>query len=158
LDEEIFQPQPPHRAPSHEPLPLPSTATPIPILDRLPIGLLIYRHSELLYANRAFLASTGYANLDTLSEAAGLDSLFIGPDALAPGAAGGGKPFALAGQGGDQVAVEGRLIVVPWEGDSAFALVTTPVAARVQQAAPAQDEAAELRAILDTATDGVIVL
>ena len=160
LDEEIFQPHPQHPEPAHGAAPLPSTATPISILDRLPIGLLIYRHSELLYANRAFLASTGYANLDALSEAGGLDSLFIGPDAIAADAAGGGKTFALAGQGGDQVALEGRLIVVPWDGDSAFALVTTPIAARAQQAAPApaQDEAAELRSILDTATDGVIVL
>ncbi len=160
LDEEIFQQEQQQPEPPHDAAPLLSTTTPIPILDRLPIGLLIYRHSELLYANRAFLSSTGYENLDALSEAGGLDSLFIGPDARAADVTGGGKPFALAGHGGDQVAVEGRLIVVPWEGDSAFALVTTPLTARALQPGTDQapDEAAELRSILDTATDGVIVL
>ena len=31
-----------------------------PILDRLPIGILVYRLNNLIYANRAFLDWTGY--------------------------------------------------------------------------------------------------
>ena len=123
--------------------------------------MLVYKHSELLYANRAFLSFTGYADLAALNEAGGLDSLIVGPDAMTADGAGGSKPFALGGIAGDRLAVEGRLIVVPWEGDSAFALITTPLAdARPTRAAPADEanEAAELRSILDTATDGVIVL
>ena len=45
--------------------------------DRLPIGLLLYRLNNLIYANRAFLDWTRYANLDALRDAGGLDSLFI---------------------------------------------------------------------------------
>ncbi|MBI3704549.1 MAG: PAS domain-containing protein, partial [Rhizobiales bacterium] len=40
-----------------------------PILDRLPIGLLVYRLNNLIYANRAFLDWTGYPTLDALTEA-----------------------------------------------------------------------------------------
>ena len=48
-----------------------------PILDRLPVGILVYRLNSLLYANRAFLDWTGYPSLEALTEAGGLDSLFI---------------------------------------------------------------------------------
>ena len=48
-----------------------------PILDRLPIGILVYRLNNLIYANRAFLDWTGYSTLEALAEAGGLDSLFI---------------------------------------------------------------------------------
>ena len=48
-----------------------------PILDRLPVGILVYRLNNLIYANRAFLDWTGYPSLDSLAEAGGLDSLFI---------------------------------------------------------------------------------
>src|SRR5205814_1006283 len=41
--------------PSSLPEPMPAAAAPVSILDRLPVGVLVYRHSELLYANRAFL-------------------------------------------------------------------------------------------------------
>ena len=48
-----------------------------PILDRLPVGVLVYRLDELIYANRAFLDWTGYRRCEALAEAGGLDSLFI---------------------------------------------------------------------------------
>jgi PAS domain-containing protein len=40
-----------------------------PILDRMPVGILVYRLNTLLYANRAFLDWTGYPSLEALSEA-----------------------------------------------------------------------------------------
>ena len=48
-----------------------------PFLDRLPIGVLVYRLSHLLYANQAFLDWAGSESLDALAEAGGLDSLMI---------------------------------------------------------------------------------
>src|SRR5262249_34372177 len=48
-----------------------------PILDRLPVGILVYRLNTLMYANQAFLEWTGYPTLEALNEAGGLDSLFI---------------------------------------------------------------------------------
>src|SRR5262249_16164387 len=54
-----------------------------PIFDRFPIGVLIYRLNHLLYANRAFLRWSGYASLDALTEAGGLDALLIESGATA---------------------------------------------------------------------------
>jgi len=45
------------------------------LLDLLPVGVLIYRLDRLLYANAAFLQRMGYASLQTLEEAGGLDAL-----------------------------------------------------------------------------------
>lgn len=50
-----------------------------PILDRLPIGVLVYRLDNLIYANRAFLDWTGYDQLRALEDAGGLDALFVEP-------------------------------------------------------------------------------
>src|SRR5690606_34422383 len=50
-----------------------------PVLDRIPVGVLIYRFDRLLYANRLFLEHTGFDNLDMLAEAGGLDALFVTP-------------------------------------------------------------------------------
>ena len=38
-----------------------------PILDRLPIGILVYRLNNLVYANRSFLDWTGYPTLEALT-------------------------------------------------------------------------------------------
>ncbi len=56
-----------------------------PILDRLPIGILVYRLNNLIYANRAFLDWTGYSSIGSLAEAGGLDSLFIETNERAAG-------------------------------------------------------------------------
>src|SRR5665213_4137785 len=56
-----------------------------PILEKLPIGILVYRLNNLLYANRAFLDWTGYASLQALNEAGGLDALFIETAGLVQG-------------------------------------------------------------------------
>ena len=71
----------PHRAASLRPRPAPKSppADQRPILDRLPVGVLVYRLDKLIYANRAFLDWTGYGALDALEEAGGLDALFVEP-------------------------------------------------------------------------------
>jgi PAS domain S-box-containing protein len=139
------------------------------LLDRIPIGILVYRHDSLLYANRHFLEWSGYENLQAIETAGGLNTLFAEPgaDALAK-TAGGSSPsvesLSILTQRGDRLAVEGRLFTVPWNGASAFALILTN-----GQAGPAQREAEralgvaekdnrELKSILDTATDGVVAL
>ena len=136
-----------------------------PIFDRLPVGILVYRLNTLLYANRAFLDWTGYPSLDALSEAGGLDSLFIDTKAEPPGGNGAnGKTLTIATVNGHQKPVEGRLFSVPWNEETALVLMIST------QAAPAEDRGNamslrrlerdndELKSILDTATDGVLVL
>jgi PAS domain S-box-containing protein len=133
------------------------------IFDRLPTGILIYRHNSLIYTNRAFLDWTGYATLDELTEAGGLDSLFLEPKRGATTKdASGAKMLTIATSNRKQKPVEGRLFSVTWSGESALALmIETQSAAADRQAAPPQpanEEIRELRAILDTATDGVLIL
>ena len=112
---------------------------------------------------RSFLAGTGYATLDALREAGGIDSLFTAPgiDALCE-AEGERRPLTITTSGGAQVPVDGRLFSVPWCGEQALmlSLAAPGVDRRAAEdaAGRAEAEARELKSILDTATDGVIVL
>ena len=134
----------------------------------MPIGILVYRLKNLIYANRAFLDWTGYANLQTLAEAGGLDSLFIEThdtaDATADGK-NGAKSLTIATVNGKQKPVEGRLFSAPWAQDNALVLMINTQGVSDDRAKAtetklrrAEEENHELRAILDTATDGVLVL
>jgi PAS domain S-box-containing protein len=142
-----------------------------PILDRLPIGILVYRLNSLIYANRSFLEWTGYSNLEALTEAGGLDSLFIdtktAPDAKDAINSGknGGNTLTITTVNGNQKPVEGRLFSVSWNGENALVLmIHTHVVSDAQAKTTEtslrriEQENHELRAILDTATDGVLVL
>jgi PAS domain S-box-containing protein len=138
-----------------------------PILDRLPTGILVYRLNNLIYANRAFLDWTGYATLEALTEAGGLDSLFIETkDAPPPVDIGNGaKTLTITTVNGKQKPVEGRLFSVAWNRENALVLMinTQPLADERSKTAEAslrrvEEENQELEAILDTATDGVLVL
>ena len=154
------------------PPPAPTLPPPVshdgrPILDRLPTGILIYRLNNLIYANRAFLDWTGYGSLQALSEAGGLDSLFIEntPSSDARDAANGGKSLTIATVNGKQKPVQGRLFSAPWGDENALVLMINTqgvsddgVKAAETSLRRAETENRELRAILDTATDGVLVL
>ena len=139
-----------------------------PILDRLPIGILVYRLNNLIYANRAFLDWTGYTTLESLTEAGGLDSLFIessNPQDAKDAANNGGKTLNITTVNGKQKPVEGRLFSVSWSGENALVLMinTQTVTDERTKAAESslrrvEGENLELKAILDTATDGVLVL
>jgi signal transduction histidine kinase len=96
-----------------------------PFLERLPIGVLIYRLSDLLYANKAFLDWAGSDSLNALAEAGGLDSLTIESDDVAI-EEGGGKSFSITGLKDENAVAEARLLQVPWDGDTAFVLLTMP--------------------------------
>jgi PAS domain S-box-containing protein len=140
-----------------------------PILERLPVGVLVYRLNNLLYANRAFLDWTGYDTLEALTNAGGLDSLFIeSKDKSAVETKNGVRTLTISTVKGDQKPVEGRLFSVSWHNENALVLMINTQAAPVEDRAQAAADAAalnrlacennELHAILDTATDGVLVL
>jgi len=136
-----------------------------PILDRLPVGILVYRLNSLLYANRCFLDWAGYPSLDALSEAGGLDCLLISAnknnEASTRGSRGGVKSLAIAPVDGKQQPAQGTLFNVVWNNETALALAVNIIQSG-GEAAPAdasmRRENDELRAILDTATDGVLLL
>ncbi|AMN44558.1 PAS/PAC sensor signal transduction histidine kinase [Rhodoplanes sp. Z2-YC6860] len=162
-------PSPPpavERAPEHPALPAAadSASDARPILDRLPVGVLVYRLDKLIYANRAFLEWTGYGELSALEEAGGLDALFVGPSRDEPTPNNGSKALTIATNKGSQVPVKARLFTSPWNGESALVLMLTSVGTddnkkNFEQALrEAKSEAGELRAILDTTADGVVLL
>ncbi len=170
-EEELFAPEPPK---SEQPRSARNgdaardTAEGRPILDRLPTGILVYRLNNLIYANRAFLDWTGYPTLEALVEAGGLDSLFIETKKVPTSQDGknSAKTLSITTVNGKQKPVEGRLFTVAWNSENALVLMinTQPLFSDDRGKAAEtslrriEQENYELRAILDTATDGVLVL
>ena len=133
-----------------------SAAGMLVMLERLPVGILVYRRDQLIYANPLFLEWSGHASLHELSAAGGLDQLFTAPRmAVAPGA---GPVLTLPAEGDAEISLEGELIDILWEGEPAHALITTAPVRKPAKLEAARAEIAELQSILDTATDGVVVL
>ena len=134
-----------------------------PILDKLPIGILIYRLNELIYANRAFLEWTGYGSLQALQAAGGLDSLFIEPSKEPSGNGKNGKSLTISTPSGKQLPVQGRLLSTQWDGDNALVLMLNtqaplPGSKDAELAARRLEaENQELKGVLDTAADGVLM-
>jgi len=134
------------------------------ILDRLPVGILVYRLNSLVYANRAFLNWAEQPTLEALTEAGGLDTLFI-ETTNAP-THDGAKRMTVTNVAGRRGPVEGHLFSTLWKGESALVLMLTMQSAgEPQPAVPAdlslrriEAEKRELEAVLDTATDGVLML
>ena len=146
-------------------------------LDELPLPLLIVRNEQALYTNAAFAAMAGDADTDALN-ARGLDMLFGGsaPDTDDDG---GDRAITLVGTDGEPIAARAHLQIVPWMGARALMFAFEPRAAanrapvepsegvsgaaageamRADSHAVSAAEVTELRAILDTATDGVILI
>jgi PAS domain S-box-containing protein len=126
-----------------------------PILDRLPIGILVHRGERLLFVNRFLLDLAGYDDLGQATEEGGLMRLFRG--SLAPGSED-DVALALTTRQDETIPVAVRLSACEWDGEPAQLLVirrsTDAEAAQRQR----ESRIHELEAILDTATDGVIVL
>lgn len=94
------------------------------LLDRIPIGVLVYRH-KLIYANRHFLDLSGYADLAAIEADGGLNRLFAEPSAEALADSAGAQALAIVTRRGDRLPVEGRMFKVPWSGSPAIALIIT---------------------------------
>jgi PAS domain S-box-containing protein len=147
------------------------------LLDLLPVGILIYRLDRLLYANPSFLERMGYQNLHALEEAGGLDALYVEPGvSTASSTSDTGTPVKIyaaqaASEQAPPSATEARLFTISWDDDSALALIfsnsrteSADIAAAISPAprAPAPSavghaNAEELGAILDIATEGVVM-
>ncbi|MGO4704820.1 ATP-binding protein [Microvirga sp. 2MCAF38] len=146
--------------------PPPRPAVADPVLDRLPIGILVHRDERILFTNRALLELAAYADADEISSAGGLGHLFKGSPTLLH-AEGGGAQIALTNSANANVAVDVRVTPVVWadepaslllvrrvhEPDASQRLRATEMDLRVKES-----RIRELESILDTATDGVIAL
>jgi len=135
----------------------------VAILSRLPVPILISAGDRLYYANEEFLSLTGYASLDDIRAAGGLGSLFADrydDDSTDDG----DHALRLRTATGEEFPIDALLRSVPWNGGHALMLVVRR-AGEPPEPPPERDERAEmrahiaeLRAIIDTATDGVIVI
>jgi PAS domain S-box-containing protein len=146
------------------PAPFAEAGTELALLDRVPLGVLVYRDATVLYANRHFLEWSGYDSAAAIETAGGLPMLFA-----EPAAAGGSAPaetgaLAIKTVRGDKLPVEGRMFRVPWNGSAAIALILTSdqfeAAVRHAEHAlrAAERELGELKSVLDATSDGVVVL
>jgi len=109
------------------------------VLNRLSLGLLIFRDQEILFANRALTDLIRYPDTDTLRRA-GLSAIF-------PLAGDDGEPVGAVTQlitrDGTTVSVSARLQSITWQGSSAFMLT-----ARAAEARPGTEAA--VRAFAET--------
>jgi PAS domain S-box-containing protein len=118
-----------------------------PLLDLLPVGILIYRLDRLLYANSAFLAQMGYPSLHALEDAGGLDALYVEPGVSnASSTSDTGTPVTISASQPSEAhsppaAAAARLYTISWDGDSALALIfsgTRHEGEAIAQASPVQ--------------------
>jgi PAS domain S-box-containing protein len=141
------------------------------ILEQLPVPVLIHSGDELHYANREFLELTGYDAVEELEAAGGLGMLFGEPYPREEGETEPSRKLRLRTSEGLEYPVEAFLQSVPWGAGKSLLLslrrswrqpVSYPAApAQVVQAPIDPDleaRVAEMRAIVDTATDGVMLI
>ena len=136
------------------------------ILDRLPQAVAVFRGDTFLFANRALLDWTGRDSLEALAAAGGPDALFADAGAAqAASAEGPARTLSLKHADGSALPVEASLFALPMEGGAAVMLLLSRAEAPQQKPRDRDDRVRgadasenELRTILDTATDGVILV
>ncbi|MBY3421700.1 PAS domain S-box protein [Rhizobium laguerreae] len=150
-------------------------------VDQLPVAVLIHIGDALIHANPEFMRLTGYGTLEALREVGGIEALLQRRE-LEEKAAGSGTMMLVKAD--DTLApVTARLQSVRWEDANALMLALMPVEGKedgrsdasrsdgrsegrsegrpermVEKVAKLQVEVEELRSILETATDGVVVI
>ena len=153
----------------------------VSIIDAIPAALLVHSGDELIHGNADFFELTGYASLEELSNRGGLDHLLERPDE--DDDTGDGGLFVRCGDGSRRE-ITARLRSVNWGDGQALLLALSPRESTIAPAAEAATviplagtidepdpepetlardnalviEAQELRSILETATDGVVIL
>lgn len=143
-------------------------------VDALPLALLIHTGDTLIHANPDFLRLTGYSSVEELASVGGIDALLQRQDLENIGEGSGGMVAVSAEN--DLIPVNARLQSIRWHGTAALMLSLVPVHKTVETSpvapsadlieAPTQNpaletlqgEVDELHSILETATDGIVIL
>jgi signal transduction histidine kinase len=86
------------------------------ILNRLPIGIMVFRDQQVLFANRALTDLTGYEAVESL-RAAGLAAIFPAEDTAEAG-----PVTHLVRRDGTKMPVKARLQSITWQGRPALML------------------------------------
>jgi PAS domain S-box-containing protein len=123
-----------------------------PVLDALPIGLLIYRGSEFIYANRAFLTFSGHASLQAFGDHGGLDAMFV--DFEGPADEDGVRRLRICASDDGAARATARIVTAPVDGENATVLVLQ-TDGEAENASSGTDSS-EMAALLDIAADGVV--
>ncbi len=148
------------------------------ILSKLPVAVVIFRDNTVLFVNQEFSELTGYLDVGGLSGSGGIEALLGSPDGAHEG------HTHIVNSSGETIPVRARLQSVPW-GDSRALLLAlrehsqdqaeprkklqqdisednSLAVAGAESTLPSPGfhgiSARELSGILDTATDGVVVL
>lgn len=87
------------------------------VLNRLPLGILVFRDQDILFANRALVDLTGYGSAATL-RTVGLGAVIP----VAEGSEPAGPVSQLLRRDGTKIAVSARLHTVSWQGRNAVML------------------------------------
>ena len=132
------------------------------VLDRIAVALLVSRSNVPIFANRHFLDLTGFADEDALYAAGGTEYLFGNLAANPSGA----ESVGIRLQSGEIRPVVARMQRLDWDGLPATLLTLQTAASDAPPAsnpadiptALADGEVRDLRAILETATDGVAIV
>ncbi|WP_208984876.1 PAS domain-containing sensor histidine kinase [Stappia sp. TSB10GB4] len=142
------------------------------LLDKLPVGVAIIAEDDVDYANATLLDLLGYADLETLKSVGGLDAVFAEPEdwpSTLPGAMTERTMRIRLADGGTKP-VKARLHTVPWKEGTALMMSLLDRHDPAQEAALdrlheaqsslalAEEHLAEMDAVLETATDGVLIL
>jgi signal transduction histidine kinase len=117
------------------------------ILNRLPLGILVFRDQQVLFANRALTDLTGYESIESL-RAAGLTAIFPSEDSAVAG-----PVTQLVRRDGSLASVNARLQSITWHGRPALMLSAGIAENRVGHEAAVRTFA-ELAA--ETSDDGFI--
>ncbi|MEZ5799944.1 MAG: histidine kinase dimerization/phospho-acceptor domain-containing protein [Nitratireductor sp.] len=131
------------------------------ILEQLPAPVLVYRNGATLFVNSELLKLTGYSNRDEFARAGGVDAILSGTDDDGDENANGRT--TLICKDGSSLPINPLLQTVPWDGGKALLLTFRPSSqdrpeVNVERAALDIARVSELQNILDTATDGIIVM
>jgi PAS domain S-box-containing protein len=132
------------------------------LLDRLPIAVMIRRSDRILYANRTLLDLLDYADVDDLNGAGGAERVIASVMGTSA------EQVSLVDRHDDHISVDARADDIVWKDEPATLLSFRRVAADVGEKArlealsldvAARDtRLAEMAAVLDTATDGVVTV
>jgi len=140
------------------------------ILDRLPIGIVVFRGDNTLFANRTFLDILGYENLAEFVAAGGRDAFFPDgdPDWAKSQTGQTEGQLSVRIKDGGRCPVDARLQTISWANETALMLSMrkqpppqepeTLPSDLIEEIASVEARLDELEAILDTATDGVVVI
>jgi signal transduction histidine kinase len=118
------------------------------ILNRLPLGILVFRDQQVLFANRALTEMTGHDSIESV-RSGGLSAVFPAETVSA------GPVSQLVRRDGELVAVNARLQSITWHGKPALMLSASLAEPRIGHEAAVRSFAA---LAADTTEDGFVAL